>query len=293
MVETEGYMVGGGLSGRTVIVTGGGRGLGRAMAFGLAKEGANVCVAAHIKEDIEAVTNEASELGISDRFTAILGDLRKTSVCQKVVEIAISKFGGIFGLINNAGLTFTYIAPNRYAVGGKWEKFYELSDEIVQNVMDTNFIAADRMARLVTPHLVRAGEGRLINVTTRLSTMTHHGASPYGPSKAALEIASEIWVKDLEGTGVTVNIVNPGAAANTDGFEVADNRERASDIAGGMIEPYKMVAPACWLFSEAASNVTGMRFDAIDWDENGKPQLEANKVGRPFGFTNKPIESVT
>ena len=271
------------LTGRTIIVTGGGRGLGREMAYGLAKKGANVCIAAHIEEDINRVSSQSKEMNLGKQLYSILADLRDPEDCRRVVEKTISHFGNIFGLINNAALTFTYSSPNRYKKDYS-NKFYELSDEVVQNVLDTNFIAADRMARLITPHLIKNKVGRLINVTTRLETMTKPGASPYGPSKAALENASEVWVKDLEGTGITVNIVNPGGAADTEGFEISEDRELAGKKVGGMVAPYKMVAPVCWLMSEQASQITGMRFDAIHWDENRPPEEEAKRIGRPLGF---------
>ena len=222
-------------------------------------------------------------MNLGKQLYSILADLRDPEDCRRVVEQTISHFGGIFGLINNAALTFTYSSPNRYKKDYS-NKFYELSDEVVQNVLDTNFIAADRMARLITPHLIKNKVGRLINVTTRLETMTKPGASPYGPSKAALENASEVWVKDLEGTGITVNIVNPGGAADTEGFEISEDRELAGKKVGGMVAPYKMVAPVCWLMSEQASQITGMRFDAIHWDENNLPEEEAKRIGRPLGF---------
>ena len=284
------------LEGKTVIVTGGGRGLGRAMAFGLAEEGANVCIAAHIKDDILSVEEDAKRLDDGVRIFAMLADLRSPEACRKTVNETIERFGGIFGLVNNAGLTFTYSAPHRFRRGYS-EKFYELGDETTQNVMDTNFVAADRMARLVVPYLIEQGKGRLVNVTTRIETMTMPAASPYGPSKAALENASEIWVKDLENTGVTVNILNHGGAANTEGFEVAEDRSLAFKTVGDlvkpykMVEPYRMVAPICWLMSENAANTTSMRFDAADWDENALPQKEALRIGRPLGFVLKPHHS--
>ena len=282
-------MVNGSLTGKTVIVTGGGRGLGRAMAFGLAREGANVCIAAHIQDDILSVEEEVKQLNYGGRLIALLADIRSPQACRAIVNETISTFSSLFGLVNNAGLTFTYIAPHRYRRGYS-EKFFELSDDVVQNVMDTNFVAADRMARLVTPHLIKQGDGRLVNVTTRIETMTKPGASPYGPSKAALENASEVWVKDLEDTGVTVNILNPGGAANTEGFEISEDRAIASEAVGGMVEPYKMVAPICWLISDDAKNTTGMRYDASDWDESLPPEDEALRVGRPLGLTLKPLE---
>ena len=282
-------MVSGSLTGKTVIVTGGGRGLGRAMAFGLAREGANVCIAAHIQDDILSVEEEVKQLNYGGSLIALLADIRSPQACREIVNETISTFSSLFGLVNNAGLTFTYIAPHRYRRGYS-EKFFELSDDVVQNVMDTNFVAADRMARLVTPHLIKQGDGRLVNVTTRIETMTKPGASPYGPSKAALENASEIWVKELEDTGVTVNILNPGGAANTEGFEISEDRTIASEAVGGMVEPYKMVAPICWLISDDAGNTTGMRYDASDWDESLPPEDQAIRVGRPLGFLLKPHE---
>ena len=274
------------LSGKTVIVTGGGRGLGRAMVFGLAEAGANVFVAAHIKEDLISVAEEATENKLQDRIIGHLVDLRNAEACQAVFDRTREVFGSVYGLVNNAGLTFTYISPGRYRKGYA-KKFYELSDEIVQNVIDTNFVAADRMARLITPHLIAQGTGSIVNVTTMLKTMTKSSSSPYGPSKAALENASEIWVKDLEGTGVRVNILNPGGAANTPGFTTAEDREISAKAVGGLVEAEKMKAPICWLMSDEASGITGMRYDAGPWDETQDPAAEAARIGTPLGLTLK------
>ena len=274
------------LSGRTIIITGGGRGLGRSMVIALAEAGANVCAAAHIADDLTSLAEEAEERNVKGQILGEVADLRDADACRAVVEKTRDAFGPIYGLVNNAGLTFTYIAPGRYRLGYT-RKFYELTDEIVQNVIDTNFVAADRMARLVVPGLIVQGDGCIINVTTMLKTMTKSGSSPYGPSKAALENASEIWVKDLEGTGVRVNILNPGGAANTPGFTTPEDREISEQSVGPLVEPEKMMAPICWLMSDAASHVTGMRYDADPWDETNDPAEEAARIGIPLGLTLK------
>src|SRR3546814_16409321 len=80
---------------------------------------------------------------------------------------------------------------------GRFPRFYEAKDEVISNVMETNFLGADMLARRVAPLMVEQGWGRIVNVTTMFRTMTRQGASPYGASKAALECASEIWSKDL------------------------------------------------------------------------------------------------
>ena len=144
----------------------------------------------------------------------LIADLRRAEECDRVVAAAEARLGGVDILVNNAGLTFTYIDPARYrrptiaAVLG-------VGDEIVENVIAINYLAGDRLARRTAPGMVARGWGRIVNVTTKLDTMNRAGTHPYGASKAALEMASEVWAKEAEGTGLTINIVNPGAGANT------------------------------------------------------------------------------
>jgi NAD(P)-dependent dehydrogenase (short-subunit alcohol dehydrogenase family) len=107
--------------------------------------------------------------------------------------------------------------------------------------MDTNYVVADQLARRVTPILMARGWGRIVNVTTKLDTMNRQGSVPYGPSKAALEMATEIWAKELAGTGVTVNIVNPGAGANTPGMAKEMREWSATGKASKLVEPEEMV----------------------------------------------------
>jgi 3-oxoacyl-[acyl-carrier protein] reductase len=273
------------LSGRVAIVTGGGRGLGRAMAEALVEAGADVLAAAHIREDFPAL--EAACAGGPGRLATIVADIRRREDCDRIVATALETFGAVHALVNNAGLTFTYIWPDAYrrpewTERQRFPKFYEAADEVVENVLAANFLGADRLARRVAPLMVEQGWGRIVNVTTMYRTMTRQGSSPYGPSKAALECATEIWNYDFEGTGVTVNILNPGAGAATPGLaqEVID-RGRRGEIP--LAEPEMFRAPIVWLLSDAANDVTGMRFDALVWD-GGKPAAaEAERIGRKAG----------
>jgi 3-oxoacyl-[acyl-carrier protein] reductase len=199
------------------------------------------------------------------------------------VAAAEAKFGGLHVLVNNAGLTFTTISPDRFR-RPDMQRFYEVDDSIVQAVMDTNYVAADQLARRVAPRFVRQGWGRIISVTTMLDTMHRAGSSPYGPSKAALEMASEIWAKDLAGTGVTVNVLNPGGGANTPGM--AEERREASRTGAmaKLVEPDEMVPPLLWLVSRAADAVTGWRIDANRWDPTLSIEDNVKRSGRPAGF---------
>ncbi len=268
------------LAGRVAIVTGGARGLGRAMTLGLARAGATVIAAAHIEADFAALAADAQTL--TGRVLPLAVDLRQPADCDRVVATA-REHGGVHILVNNAGLTFTTITPDKFRRPDV-QRFYEVADDVVQAVMDTNYMAADQLARRVAPGMVEQRWGRIVNVTTMLDTMHRTGSSPYGPSKAALEMATEIWAKDLAGTGVTVNVVNPGGGANTPGM--AEERREASRTGAmaKLVEPDDMVGPLLWVVSRAADAVTGWRFDANRWDPVASADVNVTASGRPAGF---------
>ena len=267
---------------RTAVVTGGLRGLGRAMALGLLAAGHKVLAVGHLAEDVA----EMERLAGGGTLSCLVADLRTPEAADRVLAAAAARFGEVEILVNNAGLTFTYIDPGRFADGPR--RFFELTDEINQNVMDTNFGIAERLARRVAPGMMARGWGRIVNVTTKLDTMNMRGSGPYGASKAALEMASEIWAKELAGTGVTVNIVNPGAGANTPGMAAEMRAWSAAGTKPRLVEPDEMVAPLLFVVSDAANGVNGFRFDANAWDARLAPEAAARAIARPAGFQLHP-----
>ena len=274
------------LTGRVAVVTGAGRGLGREMALGLARAGATVVGPAHIAADFDDLKPVDALPG---RIIPVRADLRRSEDCDMVIKTALAA-GGLHILLNNAGLTLTYICPDLYRRPLP-PKFWEATDEIVQNVIDTNFVAADKLARRVAPLMVGQGWGRIINVTTMLQTMNRIGFSPYGPSKAALEMATWVWSKELDGTGVTVNIVNPGAGANTPGMAEEMRAKSREGSIERLVEPEQMVPPLLWVVSREADRVNGMRYDAKQWDPSLPPAEAARRTGRPVGFAlREPLE---
>jgi NAD(P)-dependent dehydrogenase (short-subunit alcohol dehydrogenase family) len=269
------------------IVTGGLRGLGRAMSLGLARAGHLVVAVGHIPDDAPAIEAEAASLQLRDRISPLVADLRDPAECDRVVAEAGARFGRVDILVNNAGLTFTYIDPPRYR-RPTIQRFFEVGDEIVDNVIATNYLAADRLARRVGPAMVERGWGRIVNVTTKLDTMNRLGTHPYGASKAALEMATEVWAKDVAGTGLTVNIVNPGAGANTPGMAEEMREASREGRASRLVEPDEMVPPLLYVVSRDADSVNGYRFDANLWDAGLPPAEAAQKAGRPAGFEMHP-----
>jgi NAD(P)-dependent dehydrogenase (short-subunit alcohol dehydrogenase family) len=272
---------------RVAIVTGGLRGLGRAMAFGLAREGHNVLAVGHIESDVTEIRAITARSNISGHFLPAVADLRQPGECDRVVATALQQFGGVHILVNNAGLTFTTIDPARFR-RAEPQKFWQVPDEVVRAVIETNYIAADQIARRVAPLMVERGWGRIVNVTTKLDTMNRPHTSPYGASKAALEMATEVWAKEVEGTGLTINIVNPGAGANTPGMAEEMRQMSLEGRAARLVEPAEMVPPLLYVVSRGADNVNGWRFDANLWDPSLSPAEAARRAGRPAGFEMHP-----
>jgi NAD(P)-dependent dehydrogenase (short-subunit alcohol dehydrogenase family) len=270
---------------RVAIVTGGLRGLGRAMALGLAREGHNVLAVGHLAEDVPEVERAGAQL--PGRLAPFVADLREPGACDRVVAEARNRFGPAAILVNCAGLTFTYIDPPRFR-RPSIQRFWEVGDEIIDNVVAVNLIAADRLSRRVAPAMVEGGWGRIVNVTTKLDTMNRAGTHPYGATKAALEMATEVWAKETQGTGLTINIVNPGAGANTPGMADEMREMSRTGKAPRLVEPEEMVAPLLYVVSRAADRVNGMRFDANAWDASVPPEEAARRAGRPAGFVFHP-----
>jgi NAD(P)-dependent dehydrogenase (short-subunit alcohol dehydrogenase family) len=275
---------------RVAIVTGGLRGLGRAMAFGLAREGHRVLAVGHIDADVAEVEAATAGANFPGHILPLVADLRLPAECDRIVALAQERLGTPQILVNNAGLTFTTIDPARFR-RPEPQKFWQVPDDIVQRVIETNYIAADQMSRRVAPKMVEAGWGRIVNVTTKLDTMNRAHTSPYGASKAALEMATEVWSKEVEGTGLTINIVNPGAGANTPGMADEMRAMSREGRAPRLVEPEEMVAPLLYVVSREADNVNGWRFDANLWDTALPPAEAARRAGRPAGFELHPQPS--
>jgi NAD(P)-dependent dehydrogenase (short-subunit alcohol dehydrogenase family) len=272
---------------RVAIVTGGLRGLGRAMALGLAREGHDVVAVGHIDTDVAEIEAATAGTNVAGRVLPLVADLRRPADCDRVVALARERFGPPQILVNNAGLTFTTIDPARYR-RAEPQKFWQVSDEIARAVIETNYLAAEQMARRVAPHMVDEGWGRIVNVTTKLDTMNRPHTSPYGASKAALEMATEVWAKEVEGTGLTINIVNPGAGANTPGMAEEMRRMSREGRAARLVEPEEMVPPLLYVVSRDADTVNGWRFDANLWDASLPAAEAARSAGRPAGFEMHP-----
>jgi NAD(P)-dependent dehydrogenase (short-subunit alcohol dehydrogenase family) len=216
--------------------------LGRAMVLGLTQAGIHVvATAARERSEIEAVAEEVRQNCGEFRVLPLVADVTREEDCAGVVDAA----------------------PETWRL-----------------VIDANVNGPFMMARHAVPVMLKAGWGRLINVSVSQGTMRRRGFSPYGPSKAALESETIIWAQDLEGTGVTVNALLPGGAALT-GMVPQTVSEKAKSA---LLDPAIMVPPLLWLVSREADGMTGRRFVATKWQTGGDGKAAAEAATEQAGW---------
>ena len=241
---------------RVVIVTGGSAGLGRVMTLALLDAGHRVAAVGRTSALLDEVAAAAAAAGSGDRLLTLRGDVAVPDDCEAVVARTVERFGAIDGLVNNAGINL-----GELRVPGRSPNFWEITTEDWRRLMGTNVDGAFFMARAVVVHLIPRGWGRIVNHLTSLRTMIRPGDTPYGPSKAALEAMTAAWSGELSGTGVTVNAILPGGAADTRMVAPAIVSDRSR-----LVDPVVMGPPIRWLMSAASDDVTGACITAEYWD---------------------------
>jgi NAD(P)-dependent dehydrogenase (short-subunit alcohol dehydrogenase family) len=259
------------LDGRVAIVTGAARGLGKAMAQGLLRAGASVLLADVDGAALADTTRLIQAEPGGGKAHGVACDIASKADCERLVAEAIARFGALHVLVNNAGKGPVHLERSPQT---KSLKFWEADPDVWRDIIVTNVNGTFLMARSAAPHMVAGRWGRIVNITTSLPTMQRRSNSPYGVSKAAIEAETLIWAKDLDGTGVTVNSLIPGGAADTDFVHMASRKELAA-AGRTLLPPNVMVAPIVWLASTLSDGVTGARFVGKLWDEHLPPSEAA------------------
>jgi NAD(P)-dependent dehydrogenase (short-subunit alcohol dehydrogenase family) len=260
------------LADRVAVVTGAASGMGRVMARALAGAGASV---AGVDIDPSGLDRLAAEPVFGGKLCTVVADVSQVTGCQSAVQRVLEASGALDILINCAGISMSTAANHKEAR----IKFYEADPQGWQRILAINCVGAFLMARFAAEPMIKRGWGRIINVTTSFDTMLAAGLSAYGASKSALEACCVSWAKDLDGTGVTVNILVPGGPTDTPGF-FPPGKPRPELL----LDPEIMGVPVVWLASPQSDGITACRFIARDWNRNLPPAEAAARVRQPAAW---------
>ena len=266
------------LEGKVAIITGAASpiGLGHAMTVALVRAGARVALLDVHDAWLAQSAAEMHTLGGEDCAVPLRVDITDPAAGEQAVRQTIAALGGLHILINNAGISpraaeFTVAAPST--------NFWDVSPTVWSRVIAVNLSGAFFMSRAVVGHLMAQGWGRIISVTTSMDTMWRKGGTPYGPSKAGHEALVAAMAQELEGSGVTANVLVPGGATSTNmtASTLADARDQ-------LIQPDVMQAPVVWLASEASNGLNGQRIIAYFWDERVPIEARLQQASAPAAW---------
>jgi NAD(P)-dependent dehydrogenase (short-subunit alcohol dehydrogenase family) len=235
------------LSDKVAIVTGAGRGIGRAIAKGLAGAGAAVVLASRTADQLTAVAEEIKAAG--GKALAVPTDLTDAAAIDQLAAETVKAFGRIDILVNNAARSFL-------------RGLLELREDGWDKVFNTNVKAVWLLSRAVARTMIEQKSGRIINITTVGAEKAELGMAAYGTSKAALKMLTRCMAREWAGFGIQVNAVGPGLTRTAFSQPIWSNPDIAKHVTsqlpmGRIAEPEEIVPAVLFLASDAASYMTG------------------------------------
>ncbi len=235
-----------GLTGRVALVTGGSRGIGRAIAVALAREGAKVTLTYGSRREAadEAVAAIRRDGGEAEALGFDVGD---PAAGKAAVESVTKTQGGLHILVNNAGVAIDNL-------------LLRLKDDELDTLFRTNVLGPFALARAAARPMTKARWGRIINIGSVVGAMGNGGQTGYGATKAALEGMARSLARELASRNVTCNVVAPGFIGTdmTSGLPEAAKAHLLQSIPlGEMGQPEDVADAVCFLASERARYVTG------------------------------------
>jgi NAD(P)-dependent dehydrogenase (short-subunit alcohol dehydrogenase family) len=232
------------MSGKVVLITGGSRGLGRAMALGMARAGADVIIASRKLEACEAVAAEVRELGRES--LAVRCHVGDWADLEALTEAAYARFGRVDVLINNAGMS--PVAPSSL----------ETSETLFDKIVDVNFKGPFRLTALVGERMAKGGGGSIINISSIGALRPEPFICPYAGAKAALNAISKAFSHEFGPRGVRVNVISPGGFLTDVSGGWADDEALKGRVALGRFgDPAEIVTSALYLASDHSAYTTG------------------------------------
>ena len=235
------------LEGKKAVVTGGSRGIGRAIALEFVREGADVCITYATNEEASKETlSLLSEAGALFPF-ALKGDAADEGFAKEVAACMKDTFGGADILVNNAGITDDGL-------------ILRMKPESFDRVVAANLSGAFYMLRELSPFMLKRRAGRIVNISSVAGVKGNAGQANYAASKAGLIGLTLSAAKELGGKGITVNAVAPGLI-DTDMAKALSEAQLAQSLqaiaAGRLGRPEEVAHLVCFLCSDKAAYITG------------------------------------
>jgi NAD(P)-dependent dehydrogenase (short-subunit alcohol dehydrogenase family) len=196
------------LKSKSAIVTGSTKGIGRAIAEALVREGMNVCVSARSAEEVERAVGELGDLS-EGVVTGAVCDVRDFDEVKALVEHAVAEFGRLDVLVNNAGI-------------GIFGRADETTPEDFRAVLETNLFGVFYCCHEAIPQMKRGGGGYIINISSLAGTNAHPQMTAYNASKFGLNGFSEALMQEVRHDGIKVSYIMPGSVNTYFGDEVPD-----------------------------------------------------------------------
>lgn len=232
------------MSGKTVLITGGSRGMGRAMSMAFAAAGADVIVTSRKVDACEEVAADIRAMG--RRALAVGCHVGKWDDIEQLIDRAYAEFGRLDVLINNAGMSPA--SPSSESI----------SEALFDKVQDVNFKGPFRLTAVVAGRMAEQGGGSIINVSSLAAIRPSPATSPYAGAKAALNAASVAIALEYAARGVRVNVIAPGAFATDIATGWADPEQvRLRCASQRVADPREIVTAALYFASDYSGFTTG------------------------------------
>ena len=235
------------LTGRVALVTGGNKGLGKAMARGLAEAGADVFIASRHEDQLKAALEEILA-GTGRKGGYAVCDVSNRDDVKRLARTAVEKMGRVDILINNAGMN----AP---------QPIDQVADETWDRVVEVNLNSVMALTRALVPQMKERKWGRIVHISSIMGQVSKEGRNVYSATKAALMGLAKASALDLGPFNITVNCIAPGPFLTDMPMSVLSDAEKKifadRTALGRWGQPRELVGPALLLCSDAGSYVTG------------------------------------